>query len=431
MAVDGTAEAREAQSGSETHDGAGTSDELGLFDDAVAGDVRDPYPELAEARRATPVQRLDSSLMPHEEGQEVFFVYRHDDIAQVLRDGDTFSSAHIIDLIMGPIMGEHIMLGMDDPQHRRYRALVSTAFRQKVLTQWEHELFGAIANELIDSFATRGRAELVREFDFPYPTKVISGILGLPREDYLQFQRWSTAILSFFTKLDEAITASREVKEYMAVILRDRRQEPREDLISELAQAELDGEHLTDEEIFSFLRLLLPAGVETTYRSLGNLLFSLLSAPEQLEAVRTDRSLIPQAIEEALRLETPLLNITRLATTDTEVGGVAIPAGSTVMLMLAAANRDEDRYDEPDRFDIFRMNPKPHISFGQGPHACLGTHLARIEMRVAVNLLLDRLPNLRLDPDGDDPHIRGQVFRSPTSLPVLFGEVSPKGGLSR
>ena len=415
MAVDRSTDAREAQNG------AGTSDELGLFDDAVAGDVRDPYPELAEARRATPVQRLDSSLMPHEEGQEVFFVYRHDDIAQVLRDGDTFSSAHIIELIMGPIMGEHIMLGMDDPQHRRYRALVSTAFRQKALTQWENDLFGAIANELIDAFATRHRAELVREFDFPYPTMVISGILGLPREDYLQFQRWSTAILSFFTKLDEAITASQEVKEYMAVILEDRRREPREDLISELAHAELDGEQLTDEEIFSFLRLLLPAGVETTYRSLGNLLFSLLSTPQQLEAVRSDRSLIPQAIEEALRLETPLLNITRLATTDTEVGGVAIPAGSTVMLMLAAANRDEERYDEPDRFDIFRSNPKPHISFGQGPHACLGTHLARIEMRVAVNLLLDRLPNLRLDPDGDDPHIRGQVFRSPTSLPVLFG----------
>jgi cytochrome P450 len=415
MAVDGTAQTGEVQ------DGTGTSDELGLFDDAVAGDVRDPYPELAEARRATPVQRLDSSLMPHEEGQEVFFIYRHDDIAQVLRDGDTFSSAHIIDLIMGPIMGEHIMLGMDDPQHRRYRALVSTAFRQKVLTQWEHELFCSIANELIDAFATRGRAELVREFDFPYPTKVISGILGLPREDYLRFQRWSTAILSFFTKLDEAITASQDVKEYMAVILEERRREPREDLISELAKAELDGEQLTDEEIFSFLRLLLPAGVETTYRSLGNLLFSLLSAPEQLEAVRTDRSLVPQAIEEALRLETPLLNITRLATADTEVGGVAIPAGSTVMLMLAAANRDEERYEEPDRFDIFRQTPKPHISFGQGPHACLGTHLARIEMRVAVNLLLDRLPNLRLDPQGDDPHIRGQVFRSPTALPVLFG----------
>jgi cytochrome P450 len=207
----------------------------------------------------------------------------------------------------------------------------------------------------------------------------------------------------------------------MAVILAERRREPREDLISELAHAELDGERLSDEEIFSFLRLLLPAGVETTYRATGNMLFSLLSNPEQLAAVRADRNLVPPTIEESLRLETPLLNITRLATRDTEVSGVPIPAGSTVMLMLAAANRDETRYAEPDQFDIHRENPKPHISFGQGPHACLGTHLARLEMRVAVNLLLDRLPGLRLDPAGDDPHIRGQVFRSPTSLPVLFG----------
>jgi cytochrome P450 len=396
-------------------------DELGLFDDAVAGDVRDPYPELAEARRQHPVQKLDSSLMPHEEGQEVFFVYRHEDIAQVLRDAETFSSAHIIDLIMGPVMGEYIMLGMDDPQHRRYRALVSTAFRQKVLAQWENELVVGVATELIDAFADRGHAELVREFTFPFPTQVISGILGLPREDYRQFQRWSTAILSFFSKLDEAVQASQEVKDYMAVILAERRREPREDLISELAHAELDGERLSDEEIFSFLRLLLPAGVETTYRATGNMLFSLLSNPEQLAAVRADRDLVPQTIEESLRLETPLLNITRLATRDTEVSGVPIPRGSTVMLMLAAANHDEARYAEPDQFDLHRESPKPHISFGHGPHACLGTHLARLEMRVALNQLLDRLPNLRLDPAGNDPHIRGQVFRSPTSLPVLFG----------
>ena len=403
-----------------SQDAVTDSDELGLFDDAVAGDVRDPYPELAEARRANPIQKLDSSLMPHEEGQDVFFIYRHDDISQVLRDGETFSSAHIIDLIMGPIMGEYIMLGMDDPEHKRYRAIVSTAFRQKVLARWEQELVVDVANELIDAFADRGSADLVREFNFPFPTKVISGILGLPREDYKQFQRWTTAILSFFTKLDEAIVASQEVKDYMAVILAERRREPREDLISELAQAELEGERLSDEEIFSFLRLLLPAGVETTYRATGNMLFSLLSNTEQLESVRSDRELIPQAIEESLRLETPLLNITRLATKDTEVGGVPIPAGSTVMLMLAAANRDEDRYPDPDNYDVLRETPKPHISFGHGPHACLGTHLARLEMRVALNLLLDRLPNLRLDPDGDDPHIRGQVFRSPTSLPVLF-----------
>ena len=199
-----------------------------------------------------------------------------------------------------------------------------------------------------------------------------------------------------------------------------RRREPRDDLISTLARAEIDGERLSDDEIYSFLRLLLPAGVETTYRSTGNLLFGLLSNPEQLEAVRADRSLIPQAIEEAIRWDAPLLIITRVATRDTELAGVRIPAGSSVMPMLGSANRDETRWDDPDRFDIFR-EAKPHIGFGHGTHVCLGMHLARLEMRVALELLFDRLPNLRLDPAGDDPHIRGQVFRSPTSLPVLFG----------
>ncbi|MGA8723952.1 MAG: cytochrome P450 [Acidimicrobiales bacterium] len=397
------------------------SDAFGLFDDAVAGDLRDPYPELAKARREHPVQRLDDSLMPHEEAQAVFFVYRFDDVAQVLRDSETFSSAHIIDLIMGPVMGEHIILGMDDPQHRRYRALVSTAFRQKVLARWGTELVEPVANGLIDRFVDRGRADLVREFTFPYPTRIIAGLLGLPQDDYRQFQRWSISILGFISKPEQAIAASQEVKEYTAEILAERRRAPREDLISDLARAELDGEHLTDEEIFSFVRLLLPAGVETTFRSTGNLLFTLLSHPHQLDAVRGDRSLVPQAIEEALRYETPLLNITRLATKDTEIGGVPVPAGSTVMVMLAAANRDETRYPDPDRFDIFRDDPKPHISFGHGPHVCLGLHLARIEMRVALNLLLDRLSDLRLDPDADDPHIQGQVFRSPTAIPVLFG----------
>ncbi len=396
-------------------------EEFGLFDDAVAGDTRDPYPELAQARRDTPVQCLDSSLMPHEDAASVFFLYRYDDVATVLRDGDTFSSGHIIDLIMGPVMGEHIMLGMDGDRHRRYRALVSQAFGKKSMARWEAELVEEVGNGLIDRFVERGHAELVTEFTFPYPTQIIARLLGLPREDFRQFQKWSIAILSFLSQQETAIAASQEVKEYVASILEERRRHPQEDLISDLAQAELDGEHLSDEEIFSFVRLLLPAGVETTYRSTGNMLLTLLNNPEQLDAVRNDRSLIPQAIEESLRYELPLLTITRIATEDTEVSGVPVPSGSTVMLMLASANRDESRFPEPDRFDIFREGPKPHISFGHGPHACLGLHLARMEMRVALNQILDRLPNLRLDPEGDDPHIRGQVFRSPTSIPVLFG----------
>ena len=393
-------------------------EDFGSFDDAVSGDVRDPYTELARLRREEPVQRIDLSLMPHEESKPVFMVYRHEDVAQMLRDNETFSSSIVIDAF-GDALGKHLMLGMDEPEHGRYRALVSRAFTQKSLARWEDQLLGPIGNDLIDRFATRGSADLVKEFTFHYPTQIIAGLLGLPREDYPQFQRWSISLLSITVNRERAVAASNALRDYFVPILAARRANPQDDLISGLAVAELDGERLTDEEIFCFLRLLLPAGIETTFRSLGNLLFGLLSNPEQFDAVLDDRSLLPPAIEEAVRWEPPLLIITRVATKDTELGGVAIPKGSAVMPMLGAANRQEERYPDPDRFDIFRP-ARAHIGFGHGAHVCIGMHLARLEMRVAMNLLLDRLPNLRLDPNGDDPHIRGQVFRSPTSLPVLF-----------
>ena len=393
-------------------------EDFGSFDDVVSGDVRDPYTELARLRREDPVQRIELSTMPGDNTKPLFIAYRFEDVQQMLRDNQTFSSAIIIQAF-GDVLGRHVMLGMDEPEHGRHRALVSRAFAQKALAKWEDSLVGGVGNELIDRFASKGSADLVTDFTFPYPTQIIAGLLGLPRKDYPQFQRWSISLLSFTINPERGKAASLALEEYFTPILAARRVEPRDDLISRLAVAEIDGEHLSDDEIFSFLRLLLPAGVETTYRSLGNLLFGLFSNPEQLEAVRADRSLIPQAIEEAVRWEPPLLTITRIATEDTELGGVAIPEGSSVMPMLGAANRQEDRYEDPDTFDIFRP-ARPNIGWGYGTHVCLGMHLARLEMRVAINLLLDRLPNLRLDPDGNDPHIRGQVFRSPTSLPVLF-----------
>jgi cytochrome P450 len=393
-------------------------EDFGAFDDAVSGNVRDPYAELAARRREGAVQRLDMSGMPHDAAKPVFMVYRHDEIAQMLRDNETFSSS-IVTLFFGDSLGKHVMLGMDEPEHRRHRALVSAAFTQKALARREDALVVRVADDLIDRFAGRGRADLVRELTFPYPTRIIAGLLGLPEEDFPQFQRWSISLLAILVNRERAVAASQALRDYFAPILAARRKDPRDDLISRLAQAEIDGEHLSDEEIYCFLRLLLPAGVETTYRSLGNLLFALLTHAEQLHAVRKDRSLIPQAIEEAVRWEPPLLTITRVATRDSVLGGVPIPAGSTVMPLLGAANRDEERYPDPDRFDIFRAQ-KPNASWGSGVHMCLGMHLARLEMRVALERLLDRLPGLRLDPEGKDPHIRGQVFRSPTSLPVLF-----------
>ena len=390
------------------------------FDFSIAGDVRDPYPQLAEWRESTPVREVPSALGP--EFPNGFQIFRFHDVQKMFRDNHTFSSSNLR-ATMGDVMGQQIILGMDEPEHRRHRALVSTAFRNRVLARWEETLIKDVVNGLIDKFADRGHAELVSEFTFNFPTEVVAGVLGLNRDDYKQFQEWAVAIISVHRHWERGIKASEELKAYLSEILERRRVEPKDDVISDLAHAELDGEKLDDEEIFSFLRLLLPAGIETTFRSSGNLIYLLLTHPDQLEAVCQNRELMPQAIEEALRFETPLLITGRITTQDTELNGVQIPKGSGVTPMIGAANRDPEVFADPDRFDIFRKQPHQHISFGHGVHVCLGMHLARLETRVAIDALLTRLPNLRLDPERverDDPHIHGEVFRSPTSLPVIW-----------
>jgi len=218
---------------------------------------------------------------------------------------------------------------------------------------------------------------------------------------------------------DRAKVASQQLYEYFCGIIADRRAHPSDDVISVLSQAELETTRLTDDEICAFLRLLLPAGAETTYRSSSNLLVGLLTHPEQLDALRADRALMPQAIEEGLRWEPPLLGIMRTATRDTEVVGVPVPAGSTIAVSIGSANHDERYWDNAEEFDLFR-EPKQHLAFAWGPHMCLGLHLARMETRVLLTQLFDRLPNLRLDPDADAPQITGMVFRAPPAIPVVW-----------
>ena len=385
---------------------------------AVAADLRDPYPDLARKRREQPVE--ETLMASFIEGLEEtsYIVHRYDDVAAVLRDNVTYSSSAIREL-MAPVMGDHVLVGMDEPEHKRLRALVSVAFRQRSLAAWE-PYAESVVNGYLDQVVERGSAELVRELTFPYPIQVIAKILGVPPEDTGMFHEWAWWIINVAADPDRGIAASEAMKGYLAGVLDERRRDPRDDVISELAHAELDGEQLGDEEIFSFLRLLLPAGAETTYRATGNFLFGLLTNPDQLAALREDRSLMTQAVEEAIRWESPLLITSRTATVDAEVAGTRIPAGHQVVAHVGSANHDESRWDEPETFDIFREQ-KPHAAFGFGPHMCLGMHLARLEMRVAVGAVLDRLPDVHLDPEAEDVHVHGERFRSPTSLPVRFG----------
>ncbi|MBM3671722.1 MAG: cytochrome P450 [Actinobacteria bacterium] len=382
--------------------------------------ARDPYPRLAECRRSKPIATRNARD-EHGNIVDAFEVYRYDDVAAVMRDNTTFSSESIR-ADMAPVMGEHVLVGMDEPDHKRLRSLVQFPFRPKSIAHWEDELVRPVVDGMIDRFVDRGHAELVQEFTYTYPVQVIAVILGLPHEDHLQFHQWANAITNFAANPKTGFIAARELRAYFADVVEDRRKHPRDDIVTEIAVAEIDGERISDEETFSFLQLLLPAGAETTYRATGNFLFGLLSNPDQLDAIRADRSLMTQAVEESIRWGPPLLITSRIATKDTEIAGTPVPAGSQVIANVGSANRDETRWERADEFDIFRESV-PMISFGVGVHMCLGMHLARMEMRTAVNRLLDRCPSLRFDAEAierDDVHIHGETFRSPTAIPVLF-----------
>jgi cytochrome P450 len=397
---------------------------------AGIGIVENPYPMFALVRPDHPIKREDFSEALAADGAElellsydvdqsisVFTAYGFDAVQQVLKDGEAFSSAGYTD-IMGPVFG-HSILEMDEPEHHTYRGLVQQAFSRKAMETWERELVRGVVDEMLDEIVDAKRGDLVRSLTFPFPVLVIARMLGLPREDLPAFHRQAVEMISAGFEFDRAISASNALFDYFSAIIAERRKHPSDDVISVLAQAELDGERLDDAQICSFLRLLLPAGAETTYRSSSNLLFGLLANPDQLAALVADRSLMNQAIEEGLRWEPPLLGIMRTATRETVVEGMTVPAGSIVSVNIGSANHDERYWDNAEEFDIFRPQ-RQHLAFAWGPHMCLGLHLARMETRVALNRVLDRLPNLRLDPDAEAPFITGAIFRAPNALPVVW-----------
>jgi cytochrome P450 len=375
------------------------------------GDLRDPYSGYAEARRTHGV------LHEQHLGVVVYRVYRHDDVQRVLRDGEEFS-ARINGELMRPFLGETI-LEMDGKRHQQARGLIAHPFRPTVVTRWEETLIRPTAHEVIDHFAARGRAELVREFAWQFPVRVFAKLLGIPLTDYEAWGRWAIDLERLSVDWERGVAATEAVRNYFAPIIEARRAEPNGDFVSELVTAELEGERLTEGLIHGFIRLLIPAGQSTTYRLVGTLMLAMLTHPEQLEAVRADRSLVPRAVDEALRWEAPVQFAAREANEDTEIAGVPIPKGAGVTSVLGSANRDESHFPDPDRFDITRER-QSHLAFGEGAHLCLGAHLARLEAQVALNTVLDRFDDIRLDPAGDDPHWVGWAFRSPTSVPVLF-----------
>jgi cytochrome P450 len=394
--------------------------DAGVNDDKPPDFIRDPYPYFAQERDRAGVFHgtvIDYSNTPESlRPKKSFAAMSFDAVNTAFRDGKVFSSTYY-DNTIGLFIGPSI-LAMEGKTHREHRNLVSAAFKSKALARWEPEVVRPICDALIDEFIDAGHADLVRDFTFEFPTRVIAKLLGLPADDLPTFRRRAVQLINYTIKYERAFEASAALKDYFLEQIERRRAKPTEDIIGDLVTAEIDGEQLSDEAIYSFLRLLLPAGLETTYRSSGNLLFLLLTHPEQFAAVQSDHALVAPAIEEGLRFETPLTTVQRFTTEDTVLHGIKIPARSAVDLCIGSANRDRHRWERSEDFDIFRKQ-LPHVSFAAGEHTCLGLHLARMETRVALECLLSRVTNLKLVTD-DDPHIYGQPFRSPTALPVTF-----------
>lgn len=389
--------------------------------DQLAPDVAsDPYAFFEYMRRTEPVWRgtiMDTSMAPPElTAADEWTLFDFESVFAAFRDDEVYGSEmynQTIGLVFGPTI-----LGMHGKQHHDHRSLVAKAFRQSALAQWEDDVIVPVCNQLVDEFAADGRVDLVRAVTFEFPTRVTAALLGLPQEDLELFRRLSLDLISITEDIEAGLTASVELGEYFQDQVDQRRRRMTDDIIGDLVGAEIDGEKLTDEAIISFLRLLLPAGLETTYRSSSNLLYLLLTHPAQLAELQRDRDLIPAAIEEGLRFETPLVMVPRNATRDVQVHGVSIPQGAQVNLCIGSANRDEKRWDNAGAFDIRRPR-RAHISFAGGLHSCLGMHLARVETRAMLTSLFDRITDVELAAD-DDTRITGMPFRSPKHLPVTF-----------
>lgn len=381
-----------------------------LFGGTMMSPIVDPYSVYRRLRDEQPALPVNTMM------GVVYMITRYDDVLAVLKDGKRYSSranARGIGIVMG-----RTILEMEGKEHVRFRNVISPFFSPRAMKAETADLVSGIVHRLIDGFAGDGQADLVQQFTFTFPMEVMANIIGVPVDDYHAFHRMALDLISVGDDPARGFQAAQELVTYLTPLMEARKAEPRGDLLSKLVHAEVEGSRLTDEEVLSFLRLLLPAGAETTYRLTGSCLYALLRHPEVYEAVRADRGVIDRLIQETLRWESPVQFVSREATEDLEISGSPVPAGALLSVTVGSANRDERHYPDPDRFDLERKNDD-HLGFGFGAHFCAGSHLALLEARTALNALLDRLPNLRLAPDQESTVV-GLAFRSPNRLPVRF-----------
>jgi cytochrome P450 len=362
----------------------------------------------------------------------IFHVASYDLVLEALRDFETFSNrfapamgggsaAFAADPELAALAAKSYppidtLLTADPPEQRRFRGLVNKAFTPRRVDSLEGDI-EKLALALIDAFAHEGRCEVLSQLAVPLPLTVIADQLGVPRAELPRLKRWTdgfTAQLSGLAAAADAREAVRrifEFQEYFADRIADAQRAPREDILSDLVRARLEGERALDvSEMLSILQQLLVAGNETTASALAEGLLLLARHPAELERVRADPSLVPNLVEEVLRLATPTAAMWRRAKRPAELGGVAIPEGSMLLLRFASANRDESRFSDPDCFDVGRANAAEHLAFGHGVHFCLGAVLARREPAVGFRAFLDRVDDFRLAPGEPEPRHKPSVL---------------------
>ena len=379
---------------------------------------------VSEAMRRNPFAMYDElrsrSPVLHDPQSDLWMIFDYDGVKRALNDHDAFSSNMTASGRRRPAW----FVFFDPPAHTKQRALIMRAFTPRMVASIEPRI-RELSRELLDQTIERGEMDLAADFSIPLPMMVIAEMLGIPIADWPRFRHWGDVILTLSYTIsggEESANASRaykavtaDMKAYLQVLLEQRRASPKDDLLTQLVEAEVDGERLTEEEILGFFQLLLVAGTETTTNLINNAVLCLVENPDQLERLRAAPGLLPSAIEEVLRYRSPVQWMLRA--TKREVDG--IPAGKLVLPMIGSANRDPSQFRDAGCFDITR-DPNPHIAFGHGIHFCLGAPLSRLEARIALPHLLERLQGFELASDEPWEPRRALHVHGPARLPIRF-----------
>jgi cytochrome P450 len=387
---------------------------LDIFSDEVR---RNPYPLYDRLRIGSPLLRVPPPF-------NAWMIFDYAGVKWALNDHETFSSR---------IPAPRWFIFFDAPQHTKLRGLISQAFTPRMVANLDQRIRD-LSRELLDrniagSNIERSEMDLAADYSIPFAMQVIAGIIGIPLADWTRYRQWSDVILRLsLTRsggeeaeraLQDFIAVSLEMGVYLADMIRQRRATPRDDLLTRLIEAEVDGERLSEEEILGFFQLLIVAGQETTANLINNAILCLLEHPDQLARLRAAPELLPNAIEEVLRYRSPVQWMVRMPRRDVEIHGQTIPAGEHVLAMIGSANRDPRQFPDAGRFDIGR-DPNPHVAFGHGIHFCLGAALARMESRIALSDLLARFKNFELATDRPWQPREALNVHGPAHLPVRF-----------